>query len=95
MRGSRETHALDGFMYVMFAEDFCNGVAYSKFNASATYGGPNSGMSSLKIGIAQFDSALAVATSGSTHYLAEVGKARALLDMKQPRRQRPPSPTCR
>ena len=79
-----ETHAVDGFMYVMFAEDFCNGVAYSTFDAAATFGGPNSGMSSLKIGIAHFDSALAVATSGSTHYLAEVGKARALLDMNQP-----------
>ena len=79
-----ETHAVDGFMYVMFAEDFCNGVAYSTFDAAATFGGPNSGMSSLKIGVAHFDSALAVATSGSTHYLAEVGKARALLDMNQP-----------
>jgi hypothetical protein len=79
-----ETHAVDGFVYVMFAEDFCNGIPYSNFAATANYGGPNSGISSLKIAIAQYDSALTLATSGPNHYLAEVGKARALLDMNQP-----------
>lgn len=78
-----ESHAVDGFVYIMFAEDFCNGVPYSSFNGTPVYGGPNSGMSSLKIAIAQFDSALAMASSGQIHYLAEVGKGRALLDMNQ------------
>lgn len=79
-----ELHALEGFMYIMFAEDFCNGVAYSDFNASGpVYGAANSGTASLKLAIAQFDSALTQATSGSNHYLAEVGKARAQLDLKQ------------
>jgi hypothetical protein len=78
-----ESHAVDGFVYVMFAEDFCNGVPYSSFSDAPVYGGPNSGMSSLKIGIAQFDSALAMASSGNIHYLAEVGKARALIDMNK------------
>lgn len=78
-----ELHALDGFMYVMFAEDFCNGVPYSSFNGTAVYGGPNSGTGSLKIALAQFDSALALATTGQIHYLAEVGKARALVDLNQ------------
>lgn len=77
-----ELHALDGFIYVMFAEDFCNGVAYSSFSAAGpVYGPANSGKASLALAIAQFDSALAQATSGSTHYLAEVGKARAQVDL--------------
>ncbi|MDB4876602.1 MAG: rane or secreted protein [Gemmatimonadetes bacterium] len=79
-----ESHAVDGFVYAMFAEDFCNGVPYSTFSGAAIYGGPNSGMSSLKIAVSQFDSALALAPSGTNHYLAEIGKARALLDMNQP-----------
>lgn len=78
-----ELHALDGFVYVMFAEDFCNGVAYSKLDESGTpvYGGPNTGMQSLDLAIAHFDSALAVAPASSTQrYLAQVGKGRALVD---------------
>ncbi len=78
-----EMHAVDGFVYVMFAEDFCNGVPYSTFKGTPVYGAANSGMSSLRIASAQFDSALAMATTGPIHYLAEVGKARALVDMNQ------------
>jgi hypothetical protein len=77
-----ELHALDGLMYVMFAEDFCNGVAYSQFvNGTATYGTPQTGDQSLALAVAQFDSALGIAAAGSNEaYLAKVGKARALLD---------------
>jgi hypothetical protein len=78
-----ELHAVDGFVYTEFAEDFCNGVSYSNFNGAPVYGSANSGLSSLKIAVAQFDSALTLATSGQIHYLAEVGKARALVDMNQ------------
>lgn len=78
-----ELHALDGFVYVMFAEDFCNGVAYSNLDAQGkpVYGTPQTGMQSLTRAIAHFDSALAVAPGSSPQrYLAQVGKGRALLD---------------
>ncbi|MEP6494162.1 MAG: hypothetical protein ABJF01_15870 [bacterium] len=77
-----ELHALDGFMYIMFAEDFCNGVAYSQFvNGNPTYGSPQTGDQSLALAVAQFDSALAIAAANSNEaYLAKVGKGRALLD---------------
>ncbi len=77
-----ELHALDGFMYVMFAEDWCNGVSYSSFvNGVSKYGPAQSGDQSLALAVAQFDSALALAAPGSNQaYLAKVGKARALLD---------------
>ena len=79
-----ELHALDGFQYVMFAEDYCNGVAYSSFDLATSkevLGGPNTGAQSLGRALAQFDSALAIADSGKTLWsLAKVGKARAQLD---------------
>ena len=77
-----ELHALDGFNYIMFEEDWCNGVAYSEFvNGAATFGAANTGAQTLTLAIAQFDSALAIAPAGSNiAYLAQVGKARALLD---------------
>lgn len=77
-----EVHALDGMNYIMFAEDWCNGVAYSEFlNGSATFGSPQTGAQTLALAIAQFDSALAIAPAGSNiAYLAQVGKARALMD---------------
>lgn len=79
-----ELHALDGFQYIMFAEDFCNGVAYSRFDLATSkevLGGPNTGVQSLALAVAQFDSALAIDTAGANHYLAEVGKARAQVDL--------------
>ena len=77
-----ELHALDGFNYIMFEEDWCNGVAYSNFvNGAATYGAAQTGAQTLALAIAQFDSALAIAAPGSNQaYLADVGKGRALLD---------------
>jgi hypothetical protein len=80
-----ELHALEGFMYVMFAEDYCNGVAFSEFNggASTVYGPPQTKAQMLTLAVAQFDSALTLAKSGQNHYLAEVGRGRALLDQGQ------------
>lgn len=77
-----ELHALNGFNYIMFAEDWCNGVAYSEFvNGNATFGSPETGAQTLDRAIAQFDSALALAPAGSNiSYLAKVGKGRALVD---------------
>jgi hypothetical protein len=77
-----ELHALDGFNYIMFEEDWCNGVAYSNFvNGAATYGAAETGAQTLHLAIQQFDSALAIAAPASNNaYLAAVGLGRALLD---------------
>jgi hypothetical protein len=83
-----EAQALAGFMYVMFAEDYCNGVPTSRVlpDGSFEYGAPQSGTQLLNTAIAKFDSAITVAaaagTEGSTALnLARIGKGRALLDL--------------
>jgi len=86
-----EVQALAAFMYVMFAESYCNGVPTSTVNddGSFTYSPPQTGTQLLTIAVAKFDSAITTATaagaSGATALnLARIGKARALLDLNQP-----------
>jgi hypothetical protein len=83
---SAELHALEGLMYVYFAEDFCNGMPYSEFvNGAPVYGPPTSNTQSYQLAIAQADSALAIVSDTTSQgYLASVVKARALLDLNQP-----------
>ena len=83
-----EVQALAAFMYVMFAEGYCNGVPTSRVLPDGTfeYGPPQSGTQLLNTAIAKFDSAITVAvaagTAGSTALnLARIGKGRALLDL--------------
>jgi hypothetical protein len=83
-----EAQALAGFMYVMFAEDYCNGVPTSrvKEDGSFEYGAPQSGTQLLNTAIAKFDSAITVAVAAGTDgsaalNLARIGKGRALLDL--------------
>lgn len=82
-----ELHALEGLMYVYFAEDFCNGMPYSDFvNGAPKYGPPTSNAQSYQLAIDQADSALAIATDTTTkeYFLASVVKGRALLDLNKP-----------
>ena len=82
-----EMHALEGLMYVYFAEDFCNGMPYSEFvNGAPVYGAPTSNQASYQLAISQADSALAITKSSNSSitYLAQVVKGRALLDLNQP-----------
>ena len=83
-----EVQALAGFMYVMFAEGYCNGVPTSRVLPDGTfeYGPAQSGTQLLTTAVAKFDSAITVAvaagTAGSTALnLARIGKGRALLDL--------------
>ena len=83
-----EAQALAAFMYVMFAEGYCNGVPTSRVLPDGTfqYGPPQSGTQLLTTAVAKFDSAITVAvaagTAGSTALnLARIGKGRALLDL--------------
>jgi len=80
-----EMHALLGAEYILFGEDYCNGVAYSDFvNGSAQFGGPNTTTQTFQMAVAEADSALGIAAAGSNEaYLAQVVKARALLDLNQ------------
>jgi starch-binding outer membrane protein, SusD/RagB family len=83
-----EAQALAGFLYIMFAENYCNGVPTSrvKDDGSFEYGAPQSGTQLLTVAIAKFDSAITVASAAgvegsSALNLARIGKGRALLDL--------------
>ncbi|MDB4882256.1 MAG: RagB/SusD protein [Gemmatimonadetes bacterium] len=83
-----ETQALAAFMYVMLAEDYCNGVPTSlvKDDGTFEYGAAQSGTQLLSTAVAKFDSAITVAAAAgaggaSALNLARVGKGRALLDL--------------
>lgn len=86
-----EIQALSGFMYVLFAEAYCNGVPTSKINPDGTFafGNPQTGTQLLTAAVAKFDSAITVATAAGASglnalNLARIGKGRALLDLNQP-----------
>ena len=85
-----EAQALAAFMYVMFAESYCNGVPTSRVLEDGTfeYGPPQSGTQLLTAAVAKFDSAITVATAAGSAgsvalNLARIGKGRALLDLGQ------------
>lgn len=86
-----EVLALAGYMYILFAEDYCNGVPNSEILADGTfkYGDPQTGTQLLTSAVAKFDSAITIATAagagGATALnLARIGKGRALLDLNNP-----------
>jgi hypothetical protein len=85
-----EAQALAAFMYVMFAESYCNGVPTSRVleDGSFEYGPPQSGTQLLTAAVAKYDSAITVATAAGgagaiALNLARIGKGRALLDLGQ------------
>jgi hypothetical protein len=71
---------------VLFGENYCSGVPFSEFdeNGNLVYGDPLSTAQIFQRAVAVFDSALAIAEAGTTtHDLASVGKARALLNLSR------------
>jgi starch-binding outer membrane protein, SusD/RagB family len=83
-----EVQALAAFMYLMFAEGYCNGVPTSRVLPDGTfeYSAPQSGTQLLTTAVAKFDSAITVAVASGTGgsealNLARIGKGRALLDL--------------
>jgi hypothetical protein len=80
-----EVQALEAYTYLLFAENYCNGVPTSRVvNGTFVYGDPLTGAQQLVIAIAKFDSAITLATriggsANTAQYLARVGKARAQL----------------
>lgn len=82
-----EVMALAAYTYVLFAENYCNGVPTSTVNADGTfsYGDPQTSAELLRVAIARFDSAAKVAgASAKALNLAKIGKGRALLDLNLP-----------
>ncbi len=76
--------ALDAYTYVLFAEDYCNGVPTSRVvDGAFVYGDPQTTTQLFTIAAAKFDSAIALATkNGATTALnvARIGKARVQVD---------------
>ena len=82
---TRSCSVTAGYAYILFAENWCEGVPVSSINAAGviTYGVPLTRPQLLAIAIQRFDSAITIAnTNGDNNnlYLAQIGLARALMD---------------
>ncbi|AMW05276.1 hypothetical protein GEMMAAP_11650 [Gemmatimonas phototrophica] len=76
-----EMYAIRGYSENYFAELFCSGVPFS---SETSFGTPLTTSQMLTIAVASFDSALALAgTDARVRPLAQIGKARALLNLNQ------------
>ncbi|HEX7123657.1 MAG TPA: RagB/SusD family nutrient uptake outer membrane protein, partial [Gemmatimonadaceae bacterium] len=83
--GHSEVLSIGAYAYLMFAENFCSGVPFSRFTdeGDVEYGQPQTREEILDIALAKFDSALAFATAQGRDdlaHLANVGRARVLLN---------------
>jgi hypothetical protein len=81
-----EMHALAGFTYIYFGEDFCSGVPFSRVNGdSLIFGSPQTTAQTFGLALSRFDSAAAepglAADDGTITNLIAVGRGRALLDL--------------
>jgi len=86
--GGAEALALAGYSYILFAENYCEGVPFSEFDAAGNIqnGSPLSKSETLRRALARFasaDSALNIKSnsSSSIRNLVRVGRARAYLDL--------------
>jgi hypothetical protein len=84
--GQSEVLSTGGFSYILFGENYCSGVPFSTLdkNNNIVYGDPQTRDQVLQIAVAKFDSAITIATQegdADLLQLAQVGKARALLDL--------------
>src|SRR5438105_4081545 len=87
--GFPEVLALNGFTYILFAENYCGAVPVSKQepDGSFSFGAPEATNTLLDSAISKFNQALAMPSTGAGapltatfKNLASVGKGRALLD---------------
>lgn len=83
-----EMLSLAGYAYVLIGENYCSGVPFSSSNANGdpVYGQPLSSDQIFQLAQLKFDTAITIATAAkndSLLYLAQVGRARALLDRNQ------------
>jgi hypothetical protein len=84
VEGHSETLSLAAYAYLIFAENFCSGVPFSRLTeGSVEYGQPQTRDEMLEIALAKFDSALAFATANQRDDLAQlasVGRGRVMLN---------------
>jgi hypothetical protein len=83
-----EMHALAGFTYIYFGENFCSGVPFSRVSGdSLVFGNPEATPAIFNRALARFDSALAepgfALDDGTLANLIAVGQGRALVDLGQ------------
>jgi hypothetical protein len=80
-----EVLSLAGFAYLMFGENYCSGVTFSKFpleGGAPIYGSPTARDDIFRLALARFDSALAITGGDATlRDLARVGRGRALVNL--------------
>jgi hypothetical protein len=79
-----QMYALKGYLYIMFGEFFCSGVPFSQavYGGDLVYGTSLTTSQMFEVAVAQFDTALTLATdSARLVQLASVGRGRALLDL--------------
>jgi len=82
-----EMLSLAGFGYILFGEDFCSGVPFSRLDGDTiAFGKPLTTAEMFDSAVARFDSALAepgvqAEEEPEITYLAAIGKARALLNL--------------
>jgi len=80
-----QLHANLGFVLTIAAEDYCNGIPLWDGQSDVTITTKTFSTAQLyTAAIAQFDSALTLAGTGTTRQFALVGKARALIDQATP-----------
>ncbi|HSC28439.1 MAG TPA: hypothetical protein VLD67_14265, partial [Vicinamibacterales bacterium] len=84
--GHSEALAIGAFSYLLFAENFCSGVPFSRINDAGVveYGDPQTREQILATALAKLDSALAFATTqqrADLANLAHVGRGRVLLNL--------------
>lgn len=76
---------LAGFSYILFGENYCNGVPYSTLGedlVSITFGAPQTSQQTFETAVAKFDSVIGATTATAAQKnLARVGRARALLNL--------------
>jgi len=86
--GQSEVLSLAAFSYIIFGENYCSGVPFSRLTATGEieYGESQTRDKVLQTAVAKFDSALTIATAVKNSdllNLARVGKGRALLNLGQ------------
>jgi len=86
--GQSEVLSLAAFSYIIFGENYCSGVPFSRLTATGEieYGESETREKVLQTAVAKFDSAITIATavkSSDLLNLARVGKGRALLNLGQ------------
>jgi hypothetical protein len=85
-----EMLSLAGYGYILFGENFCSGVPFSRLDGDTiAFGQPLTTAEMFDSAVARFDSALAepgvqAEETPEITYLAEIGKARALLNLGGP-----------